>query len=205
MEVGDSQWDTLVEKVLSGLPIVYPTPNLPALGCLTTTAALDELFRIKNRSPEMVVSLAVADVEQAKEIVDVPEQAKQLLSDFPTGSITLILSAKKTMDARVGGEKVAIRVISTEISQQLLRTVGPLTATSANVSGIAPVSNCLVAARALGLNEKQCLSGYCSGEPPSTLIRCNDYAALVSGKQLEVLREGCISKEEVNAWSMKMI
>lgn len=153
----------------------------------------------------MVVSLAVADIEQASEIVEVPNQARQLFADFPASTLTLILPAIKSLDSRVGGDSIAIRIISTSISQQLLRQVGPLTATSANISGVEPLADCYQAATALGIGEDGFLAGACSGAPPTTLIRCDDYATLTSGEQLQVLREGMISQSEVKAWLMKKI
>ena len=57
MSGDDSHWQALVDRVNQGLPIIYPTPNLPALGCKPTSDALDELFRLKRRGDDMVVSL----------------------------------------------------------------------------------------------------------------------------------------------------
>jgi hypothetical protein len=67
------------------------------------------------------------------------------------------------------------------------------------------VADCQEAAEALGIESDGFIAGTCSNEPPTTLIRCDDYATLTSGEQLQVLREGMISQKEVNSWSMKMI
>lgn len=205
MRGDDSHWQALVDRVHLGLPVVYPTSNLPALGCKPTSDALNELFRLKERGDDMVVSLAVADLEQASEIVEIPKQAKQLFEDFPPSTLTLILPALKTLDSRVGGNFIAIRIITTKISRKLLTEVGPLTATSANISGVKPVADCQQAAEALGIGPVSFIAGTCSNEPPTTLIRCDDYATLTSGEQLQVLREGIIRKKEVVSWSMKKI
>ncbi|MCS5526967.1 MAG: L-threonylcarbamoyladenylate synthase [Candidatus Poseidoniales archaeon] len=205
MSGDDSHWQALVDRVNIGLPVIYPTSNLPALGCIPTSDALNELFKLKQRGHDMVVSLAVADLEQASEIVDVPKQARQLFEDFPPSSLTLILPALKTLDSRVGGDSIAIRIITTESSRKLLTEVGPLTATSANISGVNPLADCQEAAEALGIESNGFIPGTCSNEPPTTLIRCDDYATLTSGEQLQVLREGMISQKEVNSWSMKRI
>ncbi|HJM87393.1 MAG TPA: Sua5/YciO/YrdC/YwlC family protein [Candidatus Thalassarchaeaceae archaeon] len=115
--------DAIVERAISGFPVIYPTSNLPALGCVPTTDALDLLYKLKQRKAEMKVSLAVSDLEQAAEIVEVNQNVVRLLSDFPTGSLTLVLPALKQMDERVGGGKIAIRVIDTPITQLLLKRV----------------------------------------------------------------------------------
>ncbi len=194
--------DAIVKHVLEGFSIVYPTYNLPALGCIPTTRALDQLYELKQREYEMKVSLAVADFEQAAQIVDIHPNVIKLLSDFKSGSITTILPSLKTMDERLGGNEIAIRVIDHPLSQQLLRRVGPLTATSANLSGTEPENDCEAAATSLGLDFV--IPSNCTGGPPSTLIRCNDYAGLKSGEQIQVLREGIVSEAEVKAWLLKM-
>ncbi|MDP7312318.1 MAG: L-threonylcarbamoyladenylate synthase [Candidatus Thalassarchaeaceae archaeon] len=204
MEEGAMLSDAIVKQVLDGFPVIYPTSNLPALGCIPTTEALDRLYELKQRAPEMKVSLAVADLKQAGEIVEISPNVVRLLSDFPPSSLTLVLPAIESMDERVGGNEIAVRVIDTPISQQLLKTVGPLTATSANLSGIKPETDCASAALSLHLDSTAAIASYCSGGPPSTLIRCDDYADLMSGEQLQVLREGIVSKSEVKSWSMKM-
>ena len=65
----------IVERIRAGLPVVYPTSTLPALGCLPQTDALDSLFEIKNRPETKIVSLGVCDFEQAAELVVVPDIA----------------------------------------------------------------------------------------------------------------------------------
>ena len=194
--------DAIVKHVLDGFPVVYPTYNLPALGCIPTSDALDQLYELKQRNHEMKVSLAVADIEQAADIVNIHPNVIRLISDFKPGSITTILPSLKTMDERLGGDEIAIRVIDTPVSQELLRKVGPLTATSANLSGKKPEKDCKKAAASLGLDFV--ITSNCTGGPPSTLIRCDDYADLNSGEQIQVLREGIVSEVEVKAWLKKM-
>ena len=75
----------LVERVQQGLPIVYPTSTLPALGCLPQSDALDSLFDLKGRSETKIVSLGVCSLEQAAELVEIPDVAKEILGAFPEG------------------------------------------------------------------------------------------------------------------------
>ena len=195
--------DALVERVKAGYPVVYPTTTQPALGCLPTPKALDRLFETKGREMGAKVSLGVANLEQAESLVQVHTNVKHLLASFPQGSLTLILPAKKTLDERLGGDAVAVRVLVDGRARALLNTVGPLTATSANRSGEVPSKETLDAARALSLDDDHCIPATCPGGLPITLIRCDDYAALSFGQELEVLREGVVSKQEVLAWSKK--
>ena len=130
----------LVPLISNGV-VVYPTSTLPGLGCLPNKAALDNLYDLKNRPAEQPVSLGVADLEQASELVEVPQIAVEILRGFPRGSLTLILDAITELDQRLGGNRVAVRVLADSRAIELVRAVGPITATSANHSGVEPVQH----------------------------------------------------------------
>ena len=193
----------IVEHVLKGLPIVYPTSTLPALGCLPQNDALDRLFELKNRSETKIVSLGVCDLEQASEIVEIPDIARDILNSFPAGSLTLVLPAIHTLDRRLGGDSVAVRILADARARKLVSVTGPLTATSANPSGDEPVSDCNVAGDILNLPSVAIFPGKCVGGAPSTLIRWNVSGDASQYSNWSIIREGTISEEEIQAWSMK--
>ena len=182
--------------------IVYPTSTQPALGCLPTKSALDGLYAIKNRPSHMPVSIGVADLEQASNLVELTEDIPDFLASFPEGSLTLVLPAKKTLDNRLGADKVAIRVVSHPVAKALLRATGPLTATSANISGTPPKSNCLDAVDALQKagHKVGLVEGNTPGGSPSTLIAWYSVCDASDNTSIEVLREGIIPTEEVLQW-----
>ena len=182
--------------------IVYPTSTQPALGCLPTRSALDGLYTIKNRPSHMPVSIGVADLEQASDLVELTDDIPDLLASFPEGSLTLVLPAKKTLDNRLGADKVAIRVVSHPVAKALLRAVGPLTATSANISGTPPKSNCLDAVDALQKagHKVGLVEGNTPGGSPSTLIAWYSVCDASDNTSIEVLREGIVPTEEVLQW-----
>ncbi|MEL0267578.1 MAG: L-threonylcarbamoyladenylate synthase [Euryarchaeota archaeon] len=182
--------------------IVYPTSTQPALGCLPTRSALDGLYTIKNRPSHMPVSIGVADLEQASNLVELTDDIPDLLASFPEGSLTLVLPAKKTLDNRLGADKVAIRVVSHPVAKALLRAIGPLTATSANISGTPPKSNCLDAVDALQKagHKVGLVEGNTPGGSPSTLIAWYSVCDASDNTSIEVLREGIVPTEEVLQW-----
>ena len=182
--------------------IVYPTSTQPALGCLPTRSALDGLYAIKNRPSHMPVSIGVADLEQASNLVELTDDIPDLLASFPEGSLTLVLPAKKTLDNRLGSDRVAIRVVSHPVAKALLRAIGPLTATSANISGTPPKSNCLDAVDALQKagHKVGLVEGNTPGGSPSTLIAWYSVCDASDNTSIEVLREGIVPTEEVLQW-----
>ena len=192
-----------VKAALEGKCIVYPTSTQPALGCIPNSDSLDLLFSLKGRLSDQPVSLGVANIEQARELVQVPEVAMEILSDFPLGSLTLLLEANAPLDSRLGGNMVAVRVMSHPSAVALLEETGPLTATSANVSGQIPVGDCDEAAELLSRfgNEIEFVSGVCEGGLPSTLISWDYSYGPSDMPEIEVIREGIVSREEVLEWS----
>ena len=198
---GETIPSALLDRVTRGEAVVYPTSTQPALGCAPEADALDRLFELKRRAPDARVSLAVSDLDQAQELVQVPEGVSALLESFPAGSLTLVLPAHQPLDVRLGGDSVAVRVVAHPVARALLSKTGPLTATSANVSGTPPPADCGDAASALGLPREAVLAGFCPGGTPSTFIRLVDSAPLTNAEQLEVLREGVIPIAEVMSWS----
>ena len=157
-----------VEEVLKGNCIVYPTSTLPALGCILTSESLDELYKIKKRPAEMIVSIGVSNLKQASELVHLTHDLENFMSAFPEGSLTIILPAKKILDSRLGGEKIAIRVLADPVAKEFIEKTGPLTATSANISGSDPLKDCEMAAKTLSSSENMVsyISGTCSGGHP---------------------------------------
>lgn len=199
--------EQLVEHVLSGNCIVYPTTTQPALGCILQSDALDILYEIKNRDHSLPLSIAVCDIEQAKKIVEVPNDVIEILKYFPEGALTIILKSKSKLDSRLGGMSVAVRVISHEVAKKILEKTGPLTATSANISGTKPLLNCKKSAEILS-TEKYEVIGHnsdCLQETPSTLISWWTVCESLKSPSIEVLREGIVSSKEVQQWWKKWI
>ena len=178
--------------------VVYPTSTLPGLGCLPITSGLDNLFATKNRPDSMPVSLGVAEMTQVEEIVQIPEFLSEFLSAFTKGGITTILPAKKTLDARLGGDNIAIRIFSHLDAISLAENYGPITATSANESGIKPEYNTETAARQLGI--KKFVPGTCPNGLGSTFIRFEKDDSEIRGWRLTVMREGVVPRADVMRW-----
>lgn len=191
-----------VSSLRRGMCVVYPTSTQPALGCLPTSESLDLLYSLKNRQRDHPVSLAVSNIEQARGIAHTPDSVVSLLDHFPTGSITVILDSKSILDERLGGERVALRVVSHDTAVGLIEEVGPITATSANISGSPPENDTAKAARSLSTDGSHIpfVSGLCGGSVPSTLISWQSSTHSPDTTGTKVLREGLVKKLEVFDW-----
>ena len=190
----------VIANLLSNGVVVYPTSTLPGLGCLPNSDALDNLYRIKNRPRSQPVSLGVASLKQAEQLVYVPQIAREILDAFPKGSITLILDAIETLDERLGGNRVAVRVLSDERGIALVKEIGPVTATSANHSGVEPMYSTTLAAKALELDEQSISAGKCPGGVPSTILSIEKSKVNYADYTVTIIREGVVPRNDVETW-----
>ena len=186
------------EHLESGGLIVYPTSTLPGLGCLPIAIGLDNLYSTKNRPETMPVSLGVSSMSQAKSMVEIPDFLEDFLSSFIKGGITTILPALETVDSRLGGDNVAIRVFSHPSAISLAEEYGPITATSANESGIEPECNTELAAQILDI--EHFVPGICPNGLGSTFVSLEKSDAEKRGWRLTVMREGVVPRADVMRW-----
>ena len=126
------------EVVASGGLVVYPTETVYGLGAdALDPAAVERVFAAKGRDRSEPISLGVADVERALKYVHATERERTFVRHFLPGPVTVVLERRDVVpDALTGGhERVGIRVPDHDLARELLARTGPLTATSANVSG----------------------------------------------------------------------
>ena len=186
----------------AGLCVVYPTSTLPGLGCKPTKKGLDKLYSIKNRDENMPVSLGVFDMNQVEDLVYFNQEVIDLLGSFAKGSITLILPAKETLDDRLGGDNIAIRVFSNPKASELARLAGPISATSANKSGVNPQADCEKAGQDLGLPNDCIVSGFCESGLGSTFVKVDLNENCTGIDTVTVMRQGVVPSKDVKAWLM---
>tara|TARA_A100001037_G_scaffold277308_1_gene277264 strand:+ start:149 stop:772 length:624 start_codon:yes stop_codon:yes gene_type:complete len=193
--------EALLRYIERGEPVVYPTSTLPALGVKPTKEGLDALFKLKGRQEGQPVSLMSESLEQVAGLVEWSEEVLELIEAFPRGSLTIVLPAAKVADSRLGKNGIGIRLAAHPLARTLLKCTGPLTATSANRSGMNPLSECSEAAAVLELPSDAVWNGHCPGGLPSTVIRIE--TNLMGGiSEPMVIRGGLVSSTELNQWWM---
>ena len=189
--------DTVIARLLADEAVVYPTSTLPGLGARPTPQGLDAVFALKARDDRKPVSLAVRSLQQAEALVHIPEMAYALVEAFPPGSLSLVLPAREVLDPRLGGQAIAVRCVVHPVALALVDAVGPITATSANLSGESPALDTEVCAERLGLPRDAAAPGLCPGGPGSTfLLMANGGEA----PEVSVIRAGAVPQTDVMAW-----
>ena len=123
----------------------------------------------------------------------------------PQGSLTLVLEAIQPLDARLGGSRVAVRVLAHPTARALVKRVGPVTATSANASGVEPLGSSQDAGAELGLEPTAILAGVCPGGKGSTFVSLAKDGSHPSGYSVTIMREGVVPANEVVSWMLKRV
>ena len=126
-------WRTLK----SGLPIIFPTDTLPAIGCLPKFSNIIYDFKKRDKNKPLILMGA-----EHKHLTDyVHESAKEdyenLASKYWPGALTFVIpaSAKQTAHLTSNDLTIGLRIPNSNIAQSLLRETGPLLTSSANISG----------------------------------------------------------------------
>jgi len=133
-------------EIKGGGIVAFPTETFYGLGVIySDTQALMKLFELKRRPKDKPTPLIIGDVSALAVIASAPEKiAWRIIERFWPGPLTVLLAAKPGLpDLITGGSgKVAVRVPGRSFALDLARAVGyPLTATSANISGMPPSEN----------------------------------------------------------------
>lgn len=126
----------------NGGVLVFPTETFYGLGCLAANAeAVARVYQLKQRPVHKPLPLLAAHAAQVDAVAELAAMPKGLLAFWP-GPLTVLLPARPCLPpALVNGQGLAaVRVTPHPLAAQLAEQAGgALTASSANLSGGAPV------------------------------------------------------------------
>lgn len=172
----------------------FPTDTLYGLAAdPRSELALARLMQLKGRASDKTVALVAASLDQAREVAVFDGHALALARRFWPGPLTLVVPARPGLaqGVRSSTGRVGVRVPAHDVARELALAFGfPITATSANASGVAPTADPDEVARQLPALECLIDAGRLAGGPPSTLVQ-------VDGEHVEVLREGAVTRTRV--------
>jgi len=135
MNLVDSK--SALKTLKSGLPIIFPTDTLPAIGCLPKFSEIIYEFKKRDRDKPLILMGS-----GHKQLIDyVHESAKEdyenLASKYWPGALTIVIPAsdKQTLNLTSNDLTIGLRIPNSYMAQSLLRATGPLLTSSANISG----------------------------------------------------------------------
>jgi L-threonylcarbamoyladenylate synthase len=129
-----------VNVIKQGAIIGFPTRCLYGLGAdAFNAAAVDRIFKIKQRSSQKPILILIAQRIQLKRLVsNVSTTAARIMDHFWPGGMTLVFEAADSVPHHLtaGTAKIGIRLPGHPVAAALVNSLGrPLTGTSANLSG----------------------------------------------------------------------
>jgi L-threonylcarbamoyladenylate synthase len=195
VKLTDANTDELIQQAISimmnGGTIAYPTETIYGLGAkYDDKNALKKLYALKQRPLEKTFPIIIGSVEQLSLLAeDVNNTATDLITRFWPGPLTLIFRAKSGLNSYITSNgKVAVRIPGASFALDLVRAAPfPITATSANISGLPPARTAAMIADYFTDNLDLIIDGGDSPMVvPSTLVDVTENTALI-------LREGAIN------------
>lgn len=177
----------------SGGLIAFPTETVFGFGVVFDNEnSYKRLIDVKRRPPEKPFTLMCADVEDVEKYALTDDRSQKLIKRFLPGQFTIILDAKDVLPSYCVSKenKVGIRIPNDEFVRDLIRKTGkPLLVPSANKSGEPPINNSEEIVRQFENEIDGVIIGEANSKVPSTIVLVD--------KDIQVIREGLITKEEI--------
>jgi len=183
--------------IRTGGLVLYPTETVYGLGAdACSDEAVAKVFAAKARPLENPIPVAVNSLELAQQIAELTPIAELAFKKFLPGPLTVVVKAKPKKISKLvtgGTENIGIRFPDHPVVLKLIDFVGgPITATSANLSGKSAPITIREALEQLGKRVDVVLdSGKCRLGAPSTVVDLRSDSP-------RVLREGPISRKELS-------
>jgi L-threonylcarbamoyladenylate synthase len=171
--------------------VAFPTETYYGLAVdPDSQSAVSALYKIKNREADKPLLLLISEKEQLNEIVErIPPEFIPLMDKYWPGPLTLIFPAKKEVPRQLTGGTgtIGVRISSHPVANALVKKIGkPITATSANISGLQPTRKPSEVLRMFGDRLSYVIDG---GETPGGL--CSTVLGVHLGRCV-ILRSGQI-------------
>jgi L-threonylcarbamoyladenylate synthase len=180
----------------AGGVVALPTDTVYGIAvAMTTPGGVERLFRVKRRPPDKGIMLLLESVGQAGDIGVMTPAAAALAKACWPGGLTVVVPLRDGVRVPAaltpGGSAIGLRVPDHDAPRALARAVGPLPATSANVSGLPEAPDAGAILDQLGDAIELVLDGGpAHGGPASTVVDC-------AGELPSILREGAVPLDRV--------
>ena len=190
--------DRVVKSIDTGQVVALPTDTFYGLAVDPVNLhAVDRIYDIKTRARHKPLSLLIAEVAQAYELSRNLDSAFDRLAEkFWPGPLTLVVKAGGKLPLRVTANtgNLALRVPEAAIPRAVVTRLGlPITATSANLSGLPECTSAIGVRDQLGDKLPLIVDGGPTARTtPTTIVDLSG-----GGNSWMILREGAIPTHEI--------
>lgn len=186
-----------IDAVRRGRLVVLPTDTVYGIGADAFNAAgVTALLAAKNRGRDMPVGVLVGSWNSIDGLaLIVPDTARELIRAFWPGAVSLIVTQAPSLQWDLGDARgtVMVRMPLHPVALEVLKAVGPMAVSSANVSGAPPAVDAAEAQRQLGESVDVYLdAGPAEQQAASTIVD-------LTGSAPRIVRSGPVSAEQIAA------
>jgi L-threonylcarbamoyladenylate synthase len=184
--------------ITRGKVVAIPTDTFYGLAADPfNLSAVEQIYRIKGRPESRALPILVNSIEQAAGLVrSLPSAFLKLAEKFWPGALTIVMEASHRLPLKVTGNtgRVALRMPNAKVVWALIDAAGgPITGTSANLSGHPSCTNAELLIAQLGDRVPLILdAGETGAVLASTILDLRD-------ETWRIVREGRISEEDIRA------
>ncbi len=184
-----------VGALKGGRLVVMPTDTVYGIGAdAFDNTAVAALLSAKGRGRDMPVGVLVGSWHTIEGLVyTVPDGARELIRAFWPGALSLVVAQAPSLQWDLGDARgtVMLRMPLHSVAIELLREVGPMAVSSANISGHPPAVNAAEARGQLGdLVDVYLDAGPSEQQAASTIVD-------LTGDSPRLLRAGPVSVEQI--------
>nr|WP_206072415.1 L-threonylcarbamoyladenylate synthase [Antrihabitans stalactiti] len=187
--------DAATRMLKGGRLVVLPTDTLYGIAAdAFDSSAVNALLRAKHRGRDMPVPVLVGSWNTIDGLVlSVRPQARELIRAFWPGGLSLVVQQAPSLAWDLGDTRgtVMLRMPLHPVALDLLREIGPLAVSSANVSGSPPARTVDEAREQFGEAVGVYLDGGESVDPVASTI------VDLTGDQPRILREGAVATADI--------
>ncbi len=143
LKLSPEKFEEIIRETISVLKrggvIAVPTDTVYGFAAdAANPAAVQKVFKIKGRPEEKTLPIFAGSIEGAWKIVEIDARQKKFLASVWPGKITAVFKARSGLPSEALAKEgtIALRIPKHDFVLQLLQKFGgPLTGTSANLSG----------------------------------------------------------------------
>ena len=129
--------ESALKTLKRGLPVIFQTDTLPAIGCLPRFSKIIYEFKKRDRNKPLILMGS-----EQKQLIDyVHESAKEdyenIASKYWPGALTMIIPCSKNKSQILTSKDLTLglRIPNSFMAQSLIKETGALLTSSANISG----------------------------------------------------------------------
>lgn len=189
-ELSDGEIEKAKKVIENGGLVIFSTETAYGIAAdATNPFAVEKIYEAKERPKSKGLTTIVDSLETAEKFGDLSEDERKIVKEFMPGPLTLVAKKGEGLPPNLN-EDFVFRISSGEVASRVAE-VGPITATSANISGkstsysIEDISEELVESIDFVLD-----AGKLEASETSSIVEINN-------GEIEVHREGPVSKTEL--------